>query len=177
MTQASLSSVGAFLGLSHARSDARRYPAIDPLISWTKYLNEVGQELNARLPAWADKVKNAAQILRKGDEIGKRMEVVGEEGIAINDMVIYLKSELYEFCYLQQNAFDKEDAYCILERQIEMFRLIQKIFDMPFSFDSHDAARSFFLGLQNEIKNMNYLPFHSQKYLSAMATVEERLKL
>ena len=57
-------------------------------------------------------VKKAARILREGDEIGKRMEVVGEEGISFNDMITYLKSELYEFSYLQQNAFDKEDAYC-----------------------------------------------------------------
>jgi V/A-type H+-transporting ATPase subunit A len=175
VTQASLSIVGAFHGLSRARSDARRYPAIDPLISWTKYLDEVGKELNARLPNWAERVEAAALLLEKGDEIGKRMEVVGGEGVAISDMVLYLKSELYEFCYLQQNAFDKEDTYCPLERQIEMFRLIQKIFDAKLEFDVHDAARSFFLNLQNEIKNINFLPFHSQKYFDAMAAVEAKI--
>lgn len=175
VTQASLSVVGAFHGLSRARSDARRYPAIDPLISWTKYLDQVGEELNPRLSHWADKVRMAAQILRKGDEIGKRMEVVGEEGVAIDDMIIFLKSELYEFCYLQQNAFDKEDTYCPLERQIEMFRLIQKIFEARFQFDVHDAARSFFLNLQNELKNINFLPFHTQKYHDAMAAIQVKI--
>ncbi|HAB99621.1 MAG TPA: V-type ATP synthase subunit A, partial [Parachlamydiales bacterium] len=149
VTQASLAIVGAFHGLSRARSDARRYPAIDPLISWTKYLQEAGRELNHRLPHWADRVRQAATFLRKGDEIGKRMEVVGEEGVALDDMVLYLKSELYEFCYLQQNAFDKEDAYCPLDRQVKLFSLILKIFDGQFSFDTHDEARSFFLNLQN----------------------------
>lgn len=176
VTQASLSVVGAFHGLSRARSDARRYPAIDPLISWTKYLHEVGQELNPRLADWAGKVRAASSILRKGDEIGKRMEVVGEEGIAMEDMVLYLKSELYEFCYLQQNAFDKQDTYSPLERQIEMFRLIQKIFETKFEFDVHDAARSFFLNLQNELKNINFLPFPSQKYAEAMKDLERKIK-
>lgn len=175
VTQASLSVVGAFHGLSRARSDARRYPAIDPLISWTKYLNEVGKELDPRLSHWAEKVRGTSTMLKKGDEIGKRMEVVGEEGVAIDDMVIYLKSELYEFCYLQQNAFDKEDTYCPLERQIEMFRLIQKIFDTRFEFDVHDAARSFFLNLQNELKNINFLPFHSKKYHEAMEALEIKI--
>lgn len=175
VTQASLAVVGAFHGLSRARSDARRYPTVDPLISWTKYLGEVGHELNARVPHWADKVKNAAAILRKGDEIGKRMEVVGEDGVSIDDMVLFLKSDLYEFCYLQQNAFDKEDAYCPLERQIELFRLMQKIFEARLEFDVHDAARSFFLNVQNELKNVNFYPFHSQKYLDAMAAVEEKI--
>lgn len=176
VTQASLAIVGAFHGLSRERSDARRYPAIDPLISWTKYLDAAGKELSKYLPGWADKVKSSSQILRKGDEIGKRMEVVGEEGVAIGDLIVYLKSELYEFCYLQQNAFDKEDAYCPLERQIEMFGLIQQIFSLKFDFDSHDAARTFFLGLQNELKNINFIPFRSQRYTEAMATVTEKIQ-
>ncbi len=175
VTQASLAIVGAFHGLSRARSDARRYPAIDPLISWTKYLQEAGRELNHRLPHWADRVRQAATFLRKGDEIGKRMEVVGEEGVALDDMVLYLKSELYEFCYLQQNAFDKEDAYCPLDRQVKLFSLILKIFDGQFSFDTHDEARSFFLNLQNDIKNMNFLPFESHLYKEVYAEVERKL--
>ncbi len=175
VTQASLAIVGAFHGLSRARSDARRYPAIDPLISWTKYLNEAGRELNHRLPHWADRVRQAATFLRKGDEIGKRMEVVGEEGVALDDMVVYLKSELYEFCYLQQNAFDKEDAYCPLDRQVKLFTLILKIFDGQFSFDTHDEARSFFLNLQNDMKNMNFLPYESHLYKEVYAEVERKL--
>lgn len=175
VTQASLAIVGAFHGLSRARSDARRYPAIDPLISWTKYLDNVGKELDVRLPLWAKRVQRSAQILRKGDEIGKRMEVVGEEGVAIEDMIVYLKSELYEFAYLQQNAFDKEDAYCSLDRQIETFRLIQNLFDAEFEFDAHDAARSFFLNLQNDIKNINFLPFRSDRYLRELKAVEEKI--
>lgn len=175
VTQASLAIVGAFHGLSRARSDARRYPAIDPLISWTKYLKEAGIELSARLPHWADRVLQTSALLRKGDEIGKRMEVVGEEGVALGDMIVYLQSELYEFCYLQQNAFDKEDAYCPLDRQIELFGLILKIFDAEFNFDTHDEARSFFLNLQNEIKNMHFVPFKSHRYQEIWTDVEAKI--
>lgn len=175
VTQASLAIVGAFHGLSRARSDARRYPAVDPLISWTKYLNEAGKDLDEKLPHWADRVRQTSVFLRKGDEIGKRMEVVGEEGVALEDMVLFLKSELYEFCYLQQNAFDKEDSYCPLDRQVELFKLILKIFDGQFAFDTHDEARSFFLNLQNEIKNMNFLPFHSPRYNEVYGDVEKRV--
>ncbi len=177
VTQATLSIVGAFLGLSKARSDARRYPAIDPLISWTKYLDQVGIELEKKLPGWTDKVKRISRILREGDEIGKRMEVVGEEGTAIEDMVTYLKSELYEICYLQQNAFDKEDSYCSLDRQIELFKLLHEIYNLSFHFDSHDEARAYFLTLQSEIKNLNYLPFRQDNYLLAKKAIEEKIKM
>ncbi len=175
VTQASLLVVGAFHGLSRTRSDARRYPAVDPLISWSRYLKAVGEELEARFPQWAEKVKLAATLLARGDEIGKRMEVVGEEGVTIDDMVVYLKAELYDFCYLQQNAFDKEDAYCPLDRQMEMFEIIQKIFEKRFAFDVHDAARAFFLNLQNELKNINFLPHKSHRYTEALRAVVKKI--
>jgi V/A-type H+/Na+-transporting ATPase subunit A len=176
VTQATLAVVGAFHGLSRARSDARRYPAIDPLISWTKYLEEVSQELGKKAAGWGKTVKKAAYFLKNGDDIGKRMEVVGEEGISLKDMITYLKSELYEFSYLQQNAFDKEDAYCPLDRQIPLFDLIDRIFDAAFVFETHDEARNFFLELQNDIKNMNFMPFRSDRYQQAFRRVEEKIE-
>lgn len=175
VTQATLSVVGAFHGLSRARSDARRYPAIDPLISWSKYIDDVGIELGRRIEGWDKMVKHSSKILREGDEIGKRMEVVGEEGISLKDMITFLKSELFEFCYLQQNAFDKEDSYCPLDRQIPLFGLVNRIFNLPFEFENHDAARTFFLELQNELKNINFMPFKSERYTNALAAVEQKI--
>jgi V/A-type H+/Na+-transporting ATPase subunit A len=176
VTQATLSVVGAFHGLSRARSDARRYPAIDPLFSWSKYIDDVSLELEAMVAGWGAMVKRSAKILREGDEIGKRMEVVGEEGISMKDMITYLKSELFEFSYLQQNAFDKEDSYCPLKRQIPLFLLVDKIFETPFAFESQDAARSYFLELQNEVKNMNFLPFHSDRYQETFARLKDKIE-
>ncbi|MBS4167478.1 V-type ATP synthase subunit A [Parachlamydia sp. AcF125] len=173
VTQATLAVVGAFLGLSRERSDSRRYPAIDPLISWSKYVDQVDQEMDSQLEGWGHIVKKAARILRSGDEIGKRMEVVGEEGTALEDLIVYLKAELYDFCYLQQNAFDKEDTYCPLHRQVQLLAIIRKIFDKHFTFATHDEARQYFLRLQNQIKDTNSLPFDSDKYRTAYHLIEE----
>lgn len=175
VTQATLSVVGAFLGLSRARSDARRYPSIDPLISWSKYVDAVGHQLDEQLQGWGQMVKMAATLLHEGDRIAKRMEVVGEEGVSLEDMLIYLKAELYDVCYLQQNAFDKEDTYCPIERQIPLFQLVCKLFRTSFAFASHDEARSFFLELQNEIKNMNFMPFRSERYQIALEHIEGKI--
>lgn len=176
VTQATLSVVGAFLGLSRERSDARRYPAIDPLISWSKYISKVGEELESKIEGWGKMVQEAASILKTGNEIGKRMEVVGEEGTAQDDLLIYLKAELYDFAYLQQNAFDKEDAYCPLDRQIPLFKLIHTIFETPFHFENHDEARKFFLKLQNTIKNMNFQAFRSDHYRELEKTIEQMIE-
>lgn len=191
VTQATLSVVGAFLGLSRARSDSRRYPAIDPLISWSKYLDVVAKDLleqsheknkgqNADLEGleiddWSLMVKRALKILFQSNEIAKRMEVVGEEGVALEDFYIYLKGELYEVAYLQQNAFDKEDTYCPLPRQIPLFNLINRIFLADFHFTDKEEVREFFLNLQNEIKNLNGMPFKSEKYQKAFKKIEEKL--
>ncbi len=176
VTQATLSVVGAFHGLSRARSDARRYPAVDPLISWSKYVDMVGDQLDEKLKGWGRLVRIGEKILREGDDIGKRMEVVGEEGISISDMIVHLKAELYDISYLQQNAFDKEDAYCPLGRQVPLFKLIGKIFDTEFDFEDHDKARSFFLELQNEIKNMNFMPYGTEKYHQAYSKIEQKIE-
>jgi V/A-type H+/Na+-transporting ATPase subunit A len=175
VTQATLSVVGAFLGLSRERSDSRRYPAIDPLISWSKYLIPVGQQLAEIMPDWVETIKHTTRLLFDGDEIRKRMEVVGEEGINLNDMITYLKAELYDFAYLQQNAFDKEDAYCPLRRQIATIMLIKRIFNTPFTFVNHDEARSFFLELQNKIKNTNFMTFESPRYKEAIEEIDVML--
>lgn len=176
VTQATLSVVGAFLGLSRSRSDSRRYPAIDPLISWSKYVDAVNKLLENDVEGWGEMVKRANRMLHQGDEIGKRMEVVGEEGISIDDLMIYLKAELYDFSYLQQNAFDKEDAYCPLERQKELFLVINDIFTARFSFSSHDEAREFFLTLQNQIKNLNFMAFHSEPYNKSLEGIRAAIK-
>lgn len=176
VTQATLAVVGAFLGLSRERSDSRRYPAIDPLISWSKYVSEVSQELDKTISGWGQMVNKAKKILRAGDEIGKRMEVVGEEGTAIDDLITYLKAELFDFSYLQQNSFDKQDAYCPLDRQIIFFQLINRIFDKVYHFHEHNEARKYFLTLQNQIKNINFLEPGSDEYKKTFEAVEDLIE-
>lgn len=177
VTQATLAVVGAFLGLSRERSDARRYPAIDPLISWSKYTTQVAYELADRMPNWGRIVTLASKILRESDEIKKRMEVVGEEGISLDDMQVYLKGELYDFCYLQQNSFDKEDCYCPLDRQMASLGLMGRILEQRFFFKTHDEAREFFLALQHRLKNLNYLPLGVATYLHAVEEIEAMLNV
>ena len=177
VTQATLSVVGAFLGLSRERSDARRYPAVDPLISWSKYIDGVGAQLDEEegTEGWANMVRRASRFLFEGNEIGRRMEVVGEEGTAIEDLVTYLKAELFDFCYLQQNAFDPEDTYCPLERQIPLFKMINMIFEREFTFKEHQEARDYFLQLQSDLKNMNFMPFESEEYQRTFAKIEKAI--
>ena len=146
VTQATLKVVGAFLGLSRERSSARRFPAIHPLDSWSKYKSIVAPE----------KLACARNILRRGNEVNQMMKVVGEEGTHIDDFVVYLKSEFIDFVYLQQNTFDKVDGATSRERQVYMFDKVIDVLESTFKFEDKEVARRYFLELRLAFTNLNY---------------------
>ena len=145
VTQATLKVVGGFHGLSRARSDARRYPAIDPLESWSKYPSVIEQA----------RVEKARTLLRKGNEVGQMMKVVGEEGTSLADFTDYLKSEFLDAVYLQQNAFSDVDASTPKARQQVMFDVVEKTLFTDYKFEDKDATRKFFMGLQQAFIDWN----------------------
>ncbi len=154
VTQATLKVVGAFLGLSRERSSARRFPAIHPLDSWSKYPSIID----------ASSLSFARGILRRGSEVNQMMKVVGEEGTNTDDFVIYLKSEFLDFVYLQQNTFDKVDGATSRERQIYMFAQVLKALKTKFRFEDKETARRYFLELRLIFTDLNYAEFKSAKF-------------
>ena len=157
--------VGAFLGLSRERSDARRYPAIHPLESWSKYQSVVDSA----------ELAFARNILRKGAEVNSMMKVIGEEGTAIEDFVIYLKSEFLDYVYLQQNTFDEVDAANGADRQRNTFALVQSVLRKEFSFTDKDDARRYFLGLRQLCMDLNYLREGSEEYKQQYAAIQLKI--
>ncbi len=163
VTQGTLKVVGAFHGLSRARSDARRYPAIDPLESWSKYKGII---------EW-DKVEKMRDLLGRGNEVKQMMTVVGEEGTPIDDFTLMLKAEMFDFCYLQQNAFDEVDAATPKDRQQFVFDKILEVMDLEFDFDSKEQARSTLVYIQDLFRNWNYAPPESEEYNKILAQIDE----
>jgi V/A-type H+-transporting ATPase subunit A len=149
VTQATLKVVGAFHGLSRSRSDARRYPAIDPLDSWSKYVGIIEPK----------KVETVKHTLRRGDEVRQMMTVVGEEGTPIEDFAMMLKAEFFDSAYLQQNAFDNVDAATSVDRQRFVFDKILEILEADFVFKDKDEARHSFKKISSMFINWNYAPW------------------
>ena len=166
VTQATLKVVGGFHGLSRARSDARRYPAIDPLDSWSHYNSVIEQA----------KVEKARAILRKGNEIGQMMKVVGEEGTSLADFTTYLKAEFLDAVYLQQNAFSDSDATTSVERQKIMFGVVEKALSSEYKFESKEETRRFFMDLQQTFIDWNDKPFKSAEFETLKATLEKKIE-
>jgi V/A-type H+/Na+-transporting ATPase subunit A len=149
VTQATLKVVGAFHGLSRSRSDARRYPAIDPLDSWSKYVGIIEPK----------KVATVKQTLRRGDEVRQMMTVVGEEGTPIEDFTTMLKAEFFDAAYLQQNAYDDVDAATSTGRQRFVFDKILEVVEADFAFRDKDEARRRLKIISSMFINWNYAPW------------------
>ena len=164
VTQATLKVVGAFHGLSRDRSDARKYPAIDPMISWSKYKSVIAPE----------KVTFCQNILHHGDEIGSMMKVVGEEGTSLEDYITYLKEEMLDAVYFQQNSFDLTDANCGIERQRYVIDKLIVILGSDYALQDKEEARSFFNGLRQKFIDWNYTVFGSDEFKAAEDDIDEQ---
>ncbi|MCU0660890.1 MAG: V-type ATP synthase subunit A [Myxococcota bacterium] len=176
VTQATLKVVSAFHGLSRKRSDERRFPAIDPLDSWSLYLKQLEASLNSRLdPKWVEMVTFCTSTLRKSAEIGRMMTVVGEEGVSLDDLVVYLKGEMLDAVYLQQNAFDDVDQATPIDRQVKDFKLVYRALFAPFSFKIKSDARRFFARLQDAFYQKNYTREGSAEHKGYLETIEKLL--
>jgi V/A-type H+-transporting ATPase subunit A len=145
VTQATLKVVGAFHGLSRERSDARKFPAIHPLESWSKYKGIIDEE----------KVAYAHGFMRRGNEVEQMMKVVGEEGTSLEDYVVYLKGDLIDSVYFQQNSFDEVDAAVKPERQMYTFAKLLNVLASGFSFPDKNEARVWFSRLRQRFLDYN----------------------
>ena len=162
VTQSTLKVVGAFHGLSRERSDARRYPAIDPLESWSKYPSIVPKE----------QLELARRILRQGHEVQEMMKVVEEAGTSMEDFIIYLKSEYLDSVYLQQDAYDPVDGATPAERKKHVFGVMTEILAADLDFEDKDAARRFFQTLTQVTKDWNRAPMDTEEF----RRIEERIR-
>ncbi len=176
VTQNTLKVVGAFYGLSRSRSDQRRYPAIDPLISWSLYLRQLEESLSERHPKWVELVEEAQSLLHRGSEVHQMMLVVGEEGISIDDLVVYLKAEAVDAVCLQQDAFDKVERATSKERQVSDFLLLMEMVHHHFSFESKEQAKKEMTNIQNIFFQMKYAPFQEEAYWAYRKEIESILK-
>jgi V/A-type H+-transporting ATPase subunit A len=163
VTRATLKTVGAFHALSRERADARCYPAVDPLESWSRYPGILA----------AERLRALSRLLTKAHEVGQMMKVVGEEGTPLADFVLYLKGEFFDAVYLQQNAFDPVDAATPAARQHCVFALLEALFAARLILSSRDEARKFFQRLRLQFLDLNRAAWESEAFAEQFRRVRD----
>ena len=177
VTQGTLNTVKTFLGLSYDRAYKRFYPAVDPLQSWSRY----GEQLSAWFvdnmgPDWLPSVERITDLLHRGDEIDRMIQVTGEEGVSDNDFVTMQKSLLVDMVYLQQDAFDPVDVTTDIQRQKISFELLTAITSADLKFENKTVARKWFSQLTDTYRNFNYAAMKSDDYDDCLQKIEAMLK-
>ena len=167
VTESTKKAARCFYALEQKRADQKRYPAVNPIDSYSKYLEypEIQEYLDkAVTPGWGEKVSQLKNIIRKGREANEQINILGDDGVPMGYHEIFWKSELIDYVILQQDAFDAIDALCPIERQKYMVELVLGICGRSFEFDDFEQCRGFFKEMINILRQMNYSEFHSEQF-------------
>lgn len=179
VTESTKKAARCFYALEQNRADQKRYPAVNPIDSYSKYLEypEIREFLDEKIEAgWADKVSKAKNIIRQGRDAAEQINILGDDGVPMSYHETFWKSELLDFVFLQQDAFDAVDSLCGLARQKFMLNLILDICGRQFEFENFEECRNFFKEMINDLRQMNYTEFHSEdfeKYNSQLSKLLE----
>ena len=167
VTESTKKAARCFYGLEQNRADQKRYPAVNPIDSYSKYLEypEIIKYLDEHVEkGWVAKVQKAKNLIRKGREAYEQINILGDDGVPVSYHVNFWKSELLDFVFLQQDAFDSVDALCPIERQRYMLDLLDELCGISFDFEDFEKCREFFKELINDLRQMNYTEFHSKEF-------------
>ena len=168
-----------FYALEQERADKKRYPAVNPIDSYSKYLeypefaDYIKQHINEE---WIPKVLNLKTRMQRGKEIAEQINILGDDGVPVDYHVTFWKSEIIDFVVLQQDAFDEVDAVTPIERQEEILNLVTEICEHEFQFDTFLDATDYFRKLINLCKQWNYSKFKSEQYYDFKRQIEEFIK-
>ena len=176
VTESTKKAARCFYALSQGRADSKRYPAIDPLESYSKYLEypEIREYLDEHIEKdWVDLVYAGKTLVQRGKEANDQINILGDDGVPVEYHERFWKSELLDFVILQQDAFDDIDANCPLERQKMMYKMVLDICRKDFAFADFEECSQFFKGLINLFRQMNYSEWQSEKFEGYRKQIEE----
>ena len=169
VTEGTKKAARCFYALEQNRADQKRYPAVNPIDSYSKYLEypEIQAFLEQKFErGWVEKILKAKNLVRRGKEMADQINILGDDGVPMSYHETFWKSELIDFAFLQQDAFDAIDAVCPLERQKFMLNLILGICDRSFEFEDYEKCREYFKKVINCLRQMNYSEWQSDNFNS-----------
>lgn len=178
VTESTKKAARCFYALEQNRADQKRYPAVNPIDSYSKYLEypEIQEYLSKTIEEnWCAMVDKTKNLIRKGREAQEQINILGDDGVPMTYHEMFWKAELVDFVILQQDAFDSIDALCPLERQKYMLEKVLAICDMTFEFDNFELCRNFFKELINDFRQMNYSPFKSETFYKYEKEIENKI--
>jgi V/A-type H+-transporting ATPase subunit A len=178
VTESTKKAARCFYALSQARADSKRYPAVDPIESYSKYLeyDEFIEYLNTNVSEeWLPQILYAKNLLIRGKEAYEQINILGDDGVPIDYHMRYWKSEVFDYVILQQDAFDKTDSSTPIQRQKYMMNLIMRVVKEDYTFESFEEVNEYFRRMINILKQMNYSEYESEEFVNFEKDLEKIL--
>jgi V/A-type H+-transporting ATPase subunit A len=179
VTESTKKAARCFYALEQNRADQKRYPAVNPIDSYSKYLEypEIREFLDRTVEkGWVEKVNHLKVLVRRGKEANDQINILGDDGVPMSYHETFWKSELIDFALLQQDGFDPIDSLCPMERQKYMADLVESICEREFIFDDYEQCRDWFKELINLLRQMNYNQFMSEAFLDYQSQINKHLE-
>ena len=179
VTESTKKAARCFYALEQNRADQKRYPAVNPIDSYSKYLEypEIKEYLDKTVEqGWVERIVEAKNIVRRGREANDQINILGDDGVPMSYHETFWKSELLDFCFLQQDAFDAVDSLCPIERQKFMLDLLLDICHREFTFENYEECRAYFKDLINLLRQMNYSEWQSEAFESYRSQISKFLE-
>ena len=179
VTESTKKAARCFYALEQNRADQKRYPAVNPIDSYSKYLEypEIRSYLDTTVePGWVDKVNSLKVLVRRGKEANDQINILGDDGVPMSYHESFWKSELIDFSLLQQDGFDPVDCLCPMERQKYMADLVADICSREYTFDNYEKCRDWFKELINLLRQMNFNPFKSEEFMNYQTEIKKHLE-
>jgi V/A-type H+/Na+-transporting ATPase subunit A len=175
VTESTKKAARCFFALEQARADRKRYPAVNPIDSYSKYIEypEFEEYISKRIsPDWTSKVNDMKTLLQRGKEVQEQINILGDDGVPVDYHLTFWKSEVIDFVILQQDAFDKIDSVCPLDRQEYMLNMVMDICKADYQFNGFTEVMDYFKRIINICKQMNYSLFKSEQFEKYRAELE-----
>ncbi|MBW6513336.1 MAG: V-type ATP synthase subunit A [Candidatus Syntrophosphaera sp.] len=179
VTESTKKAARCFYSLSQERADSKRYPAVDPIDSYSKYLeyDEVREYLDNNIaPGWVDSVTQAKDILLRGKEAKDQINILGDDGVPLDYHSRFWRSELVDRIILVQDGFDDVDKSTPMKRQAYMLKLVLKVCDTDLAFENYEELQPYYSRLINFLRQMNYQPFESAEFKKYEAELDKALE-
>jgi V/A-type H+-transporting ATPase subunit A len=124
VTQHTKRFIRCFWALDRDLANARHYPAISWIDSYSEYAEEVKPWWEKVNPRWATARQEALDLLKREQRLAEIVRLIGPDALPDDQRLVLITADIIKDGFLQQNSFDEVDMYCVPAKQVRLLELI-----------------------------------------------------
>ena len=176
VTQHTKRFIRCFWALDRELANARHYPAIGWIDSYSEYADEVREWWDKLDPRWAQIRQEALDLLKREQRLQQIVRLIGPDALPDTERLILVVSEMIKNGFLQQNAFDDIDVFSVPEKQILILELMIQFYKRSLSVIKQGAPLMKITNLPVKEEIVRIKTSVANDNLNEISTVESHLE-